>query len=468
MGILGYEPLETQIPEAESAVSGMDGCASESGQRIVEIAPHSVAERAGIAAGERIVSVNGRTIADGIDLLFHGSEPTLEIEVASEGTGALRTVSVERSFGEELGLVLEDFKIKTCNNQCVFCFIHQNPKGLRRGLYLKDGDFRMSFLHGNYITTTNMSDADFERIIEQRLSPMYVSVHTTNDELRLKLLGTREAPPILATLQRLADGGIDFHTQIVLCPGLNDGVHLENTVSDLMALHPNLLSIAIVPLGLTDHRGRLPSLTPSDASFCARVIEQIEPVRAKAFDRYGEPVVFLSDEFYLSADRPLPDYSDCDVLHQLENGVGMVWDFMEPWERAKAGLPERVDASRSVGLLTGKLGEIVIGPIAEALNEISGLRAEVLPCENGLFGKSITVSGLLSGADFERTIAANPGHDLYLIPGNSVRAEGEVFLDNLSLADLKRRAGKSIQAIDGRSDDLIEAALAPLAAEALR
>ena len=191
-------------------------------------------------------------------------------------------------------------------------------------------------------------------------------------------------------------------------------------------------------------------------------------MRAKAFDRYGEPVVFLSDEFYLSADRPLPDYSDCDVLHQLENGVGMVWDFMEPWELAKTGLPERVDASRSVGLLTSKLGEIVIRPIAEALNEISGLRAEVLPCENGLFGKSITVSGLLSGGDFERTIAANPGHDLYLIPGNSVRAEGEVFLDNLSLADLKRRAGKSIQAIDGRSDDLIEAALAPLAAEALR
>lgn len=466
MGVLGYEPLESQMG---------DGCHSDGAETggarrrefgvVAVVEPGGLGERAGLRPGDRILSINGEPIRDAIDLLFHGSEYELEIEFERpdpanpDAPAAPATASVERDSGEELGIGLEDFKIRMCNNQCVFCFIHQNPAGMRKGIYFKDGDFRMSFLHGNYITTTNMKDEDFERIIEQRLSPMYVSVHTTNHDLRVRMLGVKRAPDVMDRLRLLRDGEIEFHTQIVLCPGWNDGPELERTLKDLSTLHPRLLSIAIVPLGLTEHREGLPKMDPVTPSFCKRTIELVEPWQARFMKKYKEPLVYLADEFYVTADLPAPDYTGLDVLHQLENGVGMVWDFMSTWRQWVKRLPTKLERPRSVAVMTGLLGARVLRDPIERMRKIEGLRVEIIPCLNSLFGRSITVSGLLSGTDFLRGVAENPGFDQYLIPGNAVRAEGERFLDDMTLEDLNQRCGGRVAAIDGGVADLMTAIL---------
>lgn len=464
MGILGYEPLDSQLHGAgpgRAAPALPEGY--ENAPLIVEIAPDSLAAELEIEPGERIVSINGRPIGDGIDLLFESADEDLQI-LTLDATGKdLLQYDLTRDFGEELGIALEDFKIERCNNQCVFCFIHQNPKGLRKSLYYKDGDFRMSFLHGNYITTTNMTDADFDRIVAQRLSPMYVSVHTTNHELRLKMLGTSQSADILQSLDRFRSGGVEFHTQIVLCPGLNDGPELDRTIRELLPLHPSLLSIAIVPLGLTDHRKNLPDLEPASAEFCHRTIEQVERWQSRIASQSEEPILFLADEFYITAGIPAPDYSDSDVLHQLENGVGMVWEFMQPWAEIEASLPSSAPESRSVAIMTGALGARVIEPIANRLSAIEGLRVDVLQCENTLFGSSVTVSGLLGGADFLRTATENPGYDEYLIPGNALRAQDDRFLDDLTLAELEAKAPGPIRPLLGTAAELTETILEPIA-----
>lgn len=457
MGVLGYEPLEDQIGAGCEAPA--NGRARDEAPPIREIVPGGLGARGGLLPGDRILSINRQPIRDAIDLLFHAAESRLAIRFERPGEPKPLRIALSRASGEELGVVLEDFKIRMCNNQCVFCFIHQNPPGLRKGIYFKDGDFRMSFLHGNYVTTTNMKDEDFERIISQVLSPVYVSVHTTNHDLRLKMLGVRRSTDVLANLRRFTKGGIDFHTQIVLCPGWNDGAELERTIRELAPLRPHLLSIAIVPLGMTEHREGLPVMRPVTPSFCRTVIEQIEPFQKRLKAKCGEPILFLADEFYVTAGRAAPGYRDASVLHQLENGVGMVWDFMLPWRKVLRQLPERMKQPRSVAILTGLLGARILRKPVQRFAEIGGLRVEVLPCLNSLFGNSITVSGLLSGSDFRRAILENPGFDRYLIPGNAVRAEGQVFLDDVSVEQLERSAPGRVRIVDGNCASLAEAIL---------
>ena len=403
MAILGYEPLECSLPGSDSSSPSVD-----KGLAIAEVLEGSLAETEGLRVGDHLLSINGKPIRDPIDLMFHSAEERLSIRFKREDESKVRRRTFKRNWQEELGIVLSDFQVRTCNNQCVFCFIHQNPKGLRRGIYFKDGDFRMSFLHGNYVTMTNFSDDDFSRIIDQRLPPMYVSVHTTDHALRQRMLGVKQSSDVLDDLGRLAHGGIDFHTQIVLCPGWNDGAGLERTISDLSAFVPNLLSIAIVPLGLTDHRTGLPDMEPVTKEFCRKTIDQIEPIREDLHHRCGTSLLFLADEFYVTAGRSTPKYEDEEVIHQLENGVGMVWEFMRPWRSVARNLPERLRAKKRVAIMTGLLGLHVLKRIETRLNKIENLEIEILPCTNQLFGEAITVSGLLSGNDLLREMNKNP------------------------------------------------------------
>ncbi|MCX7016275.1 MAG: DUF512 domain-containing protein [Candidatus Sumerlaeota bacterium] len=431
---------------------------SAPGVLIRKVEPSSPAERAGLRAGWRLAALNGFPIRDLIDAFFHAAEEDLEID-ALDARGRRRAMRVAKACDEDLGVELEDFPARRCGNECVFCFIHQNPPGLRRELYFKDGDYRLSFLHGNYITTTNLSPTDLDRIVEQRLSPLYISVHTTNEELRRRMLGVKKAPPILERLRFLARHGIQLHTQIVLCPEWNDGAELEKTVRDLARLGKRLLSIAVVPLGLTEHRQGLPALKPVTPRVAKAVLKQARPLLLELNGRRQEPVLFYADEWHLLADAPWPRYRGVDVLHQLENGVGMLAEFYRGFNAWARRLPESLGRSRRVAALTGPLGAKALRPALERLNRIEGLQVETVVLLNSLFGRSVTVSGLLPGRDFLRGIHENPGFDRYLIPANALREPDRVFLDDMSLEELGRSASAAVVVVEGGARELAEAAI---------
>ncbi len=433
---------------------------SPRGALIVGVSPGSPAARAGLAPGSRLVSINGRPVRDDIDLLFLSADEALSL-IFLDGEGRERRARLRKSYEQDLGIALEEYPIRRCNNRCVFCFIDQNPPGLRAALYFKDGDFRMSFTHGNYITTTNLSQADLERIAAQRLSPLYISVHSTNEELRLRMLGVKKAPPILERLRFLTGNGIDLHTQIVLCPGWNDGAELERTARELAALGPRLLSIAVVPVGRSDYRAGLPPLRPVSAAEAGAALRLFERLRGELERGREERLLFCADELYLLAGAPWPEYGDCDVLHQLENGVGMLYHFYDGFEDYWAGALRRPGAARRrVAALTGGLGAIALAPLAQTLNAVDGLEFRPIALRNSLFGASVTVSGLLPGRDFAAGARAHPGFDRYLIPGNALRDDG-VFLDDMTLADASEQAGAALVAIEGGAEALARAALEP-------
>src|SRR5881296_1502954 len=329
--------------------------ADVTGVVVARIRPRTAAAAAGLTRGDRVLAINGHRLRDAIDFQFHAGEPELELRVERDGT--LLTLPLERR-GADLGVELEPPRageIATCANKCVFCFIHQLPKGMRRSLYVKDDDFRLSFLHGNYITLTDLDEAAFERIIEQHLSPLYVSVHATDPQLRHSLLGRpRVSAEILPRLERLAKAGIRMHAQIVLCPGWNDGPQLERTVFDLAPLHPKVATTAIVPVGLTRHRERLPalrSLTPDEAR---ALVVTAGRWQQRWLSELGSRFVFLADEIYLLAGLPLPPAAAYEDFPIAEDGIGLVRRFEDGFGRAVAGR-RGVVRSRSVTVVTGEM-----------------------------------------------------------------------------------------------------------------
>jgi putative radical SAM enzyme (TIGR03279 family) len=418
----------------------------------------SPAAKHGVRPGERLISINGFPIRDAIDAYFHAAEESLELLLANP-RGRRREIRVQKTFDQDLGLEIEEFQVKKCNNDCIFCFIHQNPRGMRDSAYFKDGDYRMSFLHGNYITTTNMTQEEIDRVIEQRFSPLYVSVHATNDDLRRRMLGVKKAPPIMERLQFFIENGIQVHTQIVLCPGWNDGKELERTVDDLARLGEGILSIAVVPLGLTDFRKNLPELKPVTPRIARSVLRQGRRLQRIVNAGRDEPVLFYSDEWYLQARARWPRYKGLDVLHQLENGVGMLADFYNGFGEFGRKLPRKIPAPRRVAALTGILGAQALEPAIARLSKIKGLEIDCIPLANSLFGRSVTVSGLLPGKDFLRGIEKNPGYELYMIPANAVRPEGEVFLDNVPVEAIGKQHGGKVAIVEGGAIEFAEAAL---------
>jgi putative radical SAM enzyme (TIGR03279 family) len=434
----------------------MSGCAPVSGVVVADVRPRTPAARAGLRAGDRIVAVNGALLRDVIDFHFHGGEPRLRLAVERDGRPL--QAALDRH-GADLGIELEaprPGEIATCANKCVFCFIHQLPRGMRKSLYVKDDDFRLSFLHGNYITLSDLDEASFERILEQRLSPLYVSVHATDPTLRWTLLGRpRHSVEIVPRLERLAKAGIRVHAQVVLCPGLNDGPHLARTVHELAPLHPHVATTAIVPVGLTRHRERLPALrTLSDAEAVA-LVDTVADWQARFLARLDSRFVFLGDEVYLQAGRPLPPAAAYEGFPIAEDGVGLVRRFEDGFGRTRARPPAGL--ARRVTVVSGAL----YGPrLARMLARLTwpGLDARVVSVPNDFFGGSVAVAGLLTGQDIQRHLAAHGDlGEAVLVPAVALRDRDGVFLDDLTPADLARALGVAVVAVEPEPRALLRA-----------
>ncbi|UCD35551.1 MAG: DUF512 domain-containing protein [Nitrospiraceae bacterium] len=408
---------------------------------VSHIAEGTIAQELGIEKGDVIVSLNGNPVRDVIDYMFYSREGSLEIKVLrSKKTLTFRTSKKEST---PLGIELRTFRTKTCRNKCAFCFVNQLPKGLRPSLYLRDDDYRMSFLFGNYITLTNLSSKEKERIVEQRLSPLYISVHSTNSAVRAKLLGNPKAPDIVQDLQFLTSHKIRLHVQIVVCPGFNDGDDLAGTIRDLQKFYPYVSSIAVVPVGLTKYKkGGIRPLERDDA---LKIIETVKKFRQRCTRRHGDPLVHLADEFYLRAEAPFPSLKEYGDLPQIENGVGLIPLFIH--EAKKLKLPKKIDPV-TAAIFTGTSFASYLEEFTKKLSSIEGLTLDVFKVENRLFGSSVTVAGLLSGKDILRTIVGKTKADCLLVPNVMLRDGSDMFLDNVTLKEMAESLGMNVLAID--------------------
>jgi putative radical SAM enzyme (TIGR03279 family) len=419
---------------------------------IESVAPGSAAQRAGLLPGERLLAIDGQRLRDLIDYSWLASDHETELTVCDR-SGTQRTVWLEPEPDAPLGLTFAPPEPKRCGNNCLFCFVHQLPKGLRRPLYVKDEDYRLSFLQGTYVTLTNLKETELRRIIRLRLSPLYISVHATEPALREQLLGKSGIPPILEQLTRLAAGRIQMHTQIVLCPGLNDGPALERTVSDLAALYPAVQSLAVVPVGLTSHRQRLPRLNPVDSAYAATFLTEWLPRLRALNKRLRTPFLQLADEFFLKAGHPFPGLKEYGDLPQWENGVGMV-----PWFQSQAAavikrakpLPRTLRAT----VITGRSAAGFVTDFIAALAEKTGAQLTVRTIPNRLFGESVTVTGLISGKDIISALKDQELGELVLVPGVMLKEGEGCFLDNLTPADVSQALGLPVISFDATPADL--------------
>lgn len=425
---------------------------------IQSVDPNSPASRAGIKTGEKLVQVNGHPIVDVLDYKFYTYDPKLTLLLA-RSDGKERTVKVRKAEGEELGLNFETYlmdKARCCANRCIFCFVDQLPKGMRDTLYFKDDDARLSFLMGNYITLTNLSPRELDRIVELRVSPINISVHATDPELRSMMLGHRNGGRLMEIMKRFAQARITMNCQIVACPGVNDGEQLQKTMEDLAALYPYVKSVSVVPVGLTRHREDLYPLTPYDKPKAAATLDQVEAFAQQCLTQYGSRIFWCSDELYLRSERPIPDDEYFEDYTQLENGVGMLRLLRTEFDSALK-LADPVDSVRPYSTACGVDAAAWIKEIVDRAAEKCHTKGNVYPIVNHFLGESITVSGLITGGDL---IAQLKGRDLgerLLIPINMLRHGEDVFLDDITLADVARELNVEVVPVEQDGFDLCDA-----------
>ena len=411
----------------------------------------SVAERLGIQPGDILLSVNGRGIRDVLDYGFHTASENIELKLIREGGGVLEYAFKKRE-DEDIGLLFGRFLMdeeRRCSNACMFCFIDQLPAGMRDSLYFKDDDERLSYLFGNYLSLTNISNGDVERLIEMRIMPVNISVHTTNPALRCHMMGNDRAGEALSHMYRLAEKGIELNCQIVLCPGVNDGMELERTLSDLEKLYPSLLSVSVVPVGLTAHRENLKKVDGYDKASAARVLSRVEARGKKCLRKYGVRLFYPADEWFLLAERSIPAPEYYDGFEQLENGVGMLAQFASEFREALGSCDDFV-ASRA-DIITGEAAAGWLRALlAEAKAVFPGVRAAVHAVKNDFFGGNVSVAGLLTGADIMRQVPPlSLSGDSVVIPRSALRSEGDIFLDDVSLEEFSVYYNKEIKAVSG-------------------
>ena len=400
--------------------------------RVARVLPDSIAEELGIEAGTELLSVNGRDLSDFLDWEFLAADEELIVE-ARQPDGEDVVYEIVRSEGDQLGVTLEPPTVRRCANRCEFCFIEGLPTGLRKNLYVRDDDYRLSFTYGNFATLSNVKERDIARILEYRLSPLYVSVHATNWEARKVLLNNPRVPNIVDQLTRLAEGGIQFHCQMVVVPGLNDAAVLEESLSDLWNLGDAVLSAAVVPVGITQF-SHLYTGRAMDAEAAGALLEQVARWSARGRAERGENWVYGSDELYLLANRDLPDAGHYGDFSQIENGIGAVASLRLRVTAGLSSLP-RMDGRR-IGVVTGKGMAALMPDLLNALHDATGADFELIVAENSLFGPTITTAGLLVGADIQRVLSDRHDLSLALIPAETINEDG-IFLDDVDFETLR-------------------------------
>jgi putative radical SAM enzyme (TIGR03279 family) len=418
----------------------------------------SPAEAVGVVPGSLLVSVNGRSVRDALDLRFLEADGRVDL-LWRDGDGAEHRARLAKPEDLPLGLDVDALKMRACNNTCAFCFAHQNARGMRRALYFKDDDYRFSFLNGNFATLTNLSQADMDRIVEQRLSPLYISVHATDWALRNRILGNPKAPNILEQMAFFAAGKVRMHTQVVLCPAINDGEHLAKSLEDLARLHPFVETVALVPVGLTQYREKLPVIKSPDPDYARSLLDWAEPRRRRFLKELGTRFVFPSDEFYLLAGEPFPGGRTYEGYPQLGNGVGGSRKFLDDFRRLSSRFPRSVSPIRRFTIVTGTLAVPVLEGAIQRLNQIRGLSVSMLPVVNEFFGGSVTCAGLLTGTDILKTleIRRDTLGETLLLPAVAFKEDEDIFLDDIRLEGLSTHLGHPVLKVQSSARGLVSA-----------
>ncbi|MBI3804470.1 MAG: DUF512 domain-containing protein [Nitrospirae bacterium] len=428
-----------------------------SGLVVETVSSGSIAEELGIEAGDRLLTVNGKEMKDVLDYRFVEGEEALLLELAKPD-GEVWEVEIEKELDEGLGIDFPEMKIRSCPNKCFFCFVDQMPEGQRESLYIRDEDYRFSFLFGNYITLTNLTRKDKERIFEQKMSPLYISVHTTDLALRRKMLVNPKARDVMAEIREMAEHGIILHTQIVLCPDMNDGDYLSKSVEDLASFYPSVKSLAVVPVGLTRHRKGLDEIKEVSVEYACEMIEWIKPWQERFRKEIGYPFVFLADEWYTKAQIPFPSMETYADLPQQGNGVGIVPLFLREFDAMHPFLPNKVSEPVQIFLATG----ISFSPYLESCVrkvQIRGAALEVVRVTNDFFGDSVTVAGLMSGRDIIKTVqrcrrdkSASP---FLLLPSVALNEERALFLDGMTPAEVEKELNLTVEVVSADAEGLM-------------
>ncbi len=425
---------------------------------VKDVEKGSIAYKSRIKPGDTLVSLNGNIIMDVLDYRFYQNNEKIIAEIINQ-KGKVRKIKIKKKEYQELGLVFDTYLMdekRSCKNKCVFCFIDQLPKGLRDSLYFKDDDSRLSFLFGNYITLTNITEHEIERIISMHISPINISVHTTNPELRVKMMSNKNAGKVFEIMHRFNDAGIKMNSQLVLCPGYNDGDELRRSLYDLIQLE-NMECIAAVPVGLTKHRDGLSDIKPFNKELSANVLDIIDEYAEKSLQKYGERRIYGSDEFYLLSGREIPDAEFYGDFLQLENGVGL-WSLLK--SEALSALQEVVCdfSARHISIATGVAAYPLIKEIVDlCMQKSSALKCDVYAINNDFFGEKITVSGLVTATDIYNQLKDKYLGDTLLIPSSMLRSEGDMFLDSITIDELSQQLNTKIIPVDNDGFALIDA-----------
>lgn len=427
---------------------------------VKDVETKSAAYKARIKPGDTLVSLNGNIIMDVLDYRFYQNNEKIVAEIINS-KGKIKKVKIKKGEFDEIGLQFDTYLMdekRSCKNKCVFCFIDQLPKGLRDSLYFKDDDSRLSFLFGNYITLTNITEHEIERIINMHISPINISVHTTNPELRVKMMTNKNAGKVLEVMQRFNDAGIKMNSQLVLCPGFNDGDELRRSLNDLLNLE-NMECIAAVPVGLTKYRDGLPALETFNKNTAAQVLDIIDEYAQKSMQKYGDRRIYGSDEFYLLSGRKIPEAAFYGDFLQLENGVGL-WALLKSEVNDALADIDSFSADRHISIATGVAAYPLLREIADMCQQkCNGLKCDVFAINNDFFGERITVAGLITATDIYNQLKDKKLGDTLLIPSSMLRAEGDMFLDGVTVEELSQKLNVKITSIDNDGYALVNAIL---------